>query len=118
MISHVFIGTNNFARAYPFYAALAAKLQLTQKFCDPAKGWAGWMAPGVARPLLVIGAPYDGEPANPGNGQMVALLAPNRATVDQCHEFALAAGGTCEGAPGLRPQYHAKIGRASCRERV
>ena len=107
MFSHVFISTNNFARAYPFYAALAAKLQLTQKFCDPAKGWAGWMAPGVARPLLVIGAPYDGEPANPGNGQMVALLAPNRATVDQCHEFALAAGGTCEGPPGLRPQYHA-----------
>ncbi len=107
MISHVFIGINNFERAHSFYAALAKRLQLEQKFCNREQGWAGWMSPGVARPLLVIGLPFNGEPATAGNGQMVALLARNRGIVDQCHAAALAAGGVCEGPPGLRPQYHA-----------
>ncbi len=37
---------------------------------------------------------------------MTALTAPSRAVVDRCHALALAAGGTCEGPPGLRPHYH------------
>ena len=56
--------------------------------------------------MLLIGRPNDGAPASPGNGQMIALLAPSRATVDACHAAAVANGGLDEGAPGLRPQYH------------
>ena len=37
---------------------------------------------------------------------MVAFLADSRATVDAAHTAALAAGGTCEGPPGPRPEYH------------
>jgi predicted lactoylglutathione lyase len=37
---------------------------------------------------------------------MTALLARDRDTVDSAYSTALANGGTCEGAPGLRPQYH------------
>lgn len=111
MISHVFIGVGAsdaaFARACDFYAAVLAPLGLVQKFCDPTRPWAGWMTPGVARPLLLIGSPHDGAPAAPGNGQMVALLAPSRAAVDAAHAAALAHGGRCDGAPGLRPHYHA-----------
>jgi len=106
VLSHVFIGITDFDRAHAFYTALAQLLGLEQKFSNPERGWAGWMTPGVARPLLVIGQPYNGAAATPGNGQMVALLASNRATVDACHAAALAAGGVCEGLPGLRPQYH------------
>ena len=36
----------------------------------------------------------------------VAVLSPDRATVDAFHEAALAAGGRDNGAPGLRPEYH------------
>jgi len=36
----------------------------------------------------------------------VAFSAPDRASVDAFHEAALAAGGTDNGAPGLRPHYH------------
>jgi catechol 2,3-dioxygenase-like lactoylglutathione lyase family enzyme len=36
----------------------------------------------------------------------VAFSASNRATVDAFHEAALAAGGTDNGAPGVRPHYH------------
>ena len=37
----------------------------------------------------------------------VAFSAPDRATVDAFHAAALAAGGRDNGAPGLRPRYHA-----------
>ena len=36
------------------------------------------------RPLFLIGNPYDGKRAAPGNGQMAALLAPSRDAVDKC----------------------------------
>jgi catechol 2,3-dioxygenase-like lactoylglutathione lyase family enzyme len=37
----------------------------------------------------------------------LAFLAENRQQVDDFHRAALAAGGKDNGAPGLRPQYHA-----------
>ncbi|WP_119418336.1 VOC family protein [Desertibaculum subflavum] len=36
----------------------------------------------------------------------VAFAAPDRKTVDAFHRAALSAGGTDNGAPGLRPHYH------------
>jgi lactoylglutathione lyase len=107
MLSHVFLGTNHFDRALAFYRPLMGVLRLHERFCDPQRPWAAWeVAPGV-RPLLLLGRPFDGGPAAPGNGQMVALQAPNREVVDQAHALALQHGGTDEGAPGLRPHYHA-----------
>ncbi len=107
MISHIFIGVSDFSRAFDFYQAVLAELDLVCKFCDRDTPWAGWMAPGVPRPLLLIGHPYDGAPHHPGNGQMLALLAPSRDAVLRCHATALSKGATCEGEPGLRPHYHA-----------
>ena len=104
MISHVCVGITDFTRAHGFYAPLMASLGHVLKFSE--NGWAGWKPKDADRPLFLIGAPYDGKAATPGNGQMIALLASNRKTVDTCHAVALVHGGTCEGAPGLRPQYH------------
>jgi catechol 2,3-dioxygenase-like lactoylglutathione lyase family enzyme len=56
---------------------------------------------------LLIGQPFNGEPAHHGNGQMVALLAPDRDTVRRAYATALANGAADEGEPGLRPHYHA-----------
>lgn len=106
MLSHVYIGINDFARAWNFYEPIMAELGLQVRFRDPDKPWAAWVSTKAPRPLFVIGAPFDGEPATAGNGQMVALLAPDRGTVDRCHALALLNGGICEGAPGLRPHYH------------
>lgn len=36
----------------------------------------------------------------------LAVAAPDAATVDAFHAAALAAGGSDNGAPGMRPQYH------------
>ena len=58
-------------------------------------------------PKLFVGAPFDGGAASHGNGEHVAFFAPSRAAVDAFHAAALAHGGSDEGAPGLRPHYHA-----------
>ncbi|KAA0086062.1 VOC family protein [Paraburkholderia sp. T12-10] len=106
MISHVCIGVNDFNQSFAFYSAIMDTLGLELKFSDSDRAWAGWMENGKPRPLFVIGRPLDGKPAQRGNGQTVGLLAPTRASVDKAHAAALANGATCEGAPGLRPQYH------------
>ncbi len=106
MLSHVHIGVKDFDRAFAFYAGLMRELGYPLRFCEPERPWAGWMPPDKDRPLLLIGRPYNREPATAGNGQMVALLAATRDTVDRCYAWALAAGAQSEGAPGLRPEYH------------
>ena len=42
-----------------------------------------------------------------GTGSHVAFACDDRATVDAFHDAALAAGGSDNGAPGLREHYHA-----------
>ena len=40
-------------------------------------------------------------------GAHLCFRAPDRAAVDAFHAAALTSGGRDDGAPGLRPQYHA-----------
>ena len=107
MFSHIFISVTDFERALAFYHPLMASLSLEERFCDASRPWAGWHSAGGQRPLFVICKPFNGEPHDPGNGQMVAFAGANRAMVDTAYRVALANGGTSEGLPGLRPQYHA-----------
>jgi catechol 2,3-dioxygenase-like lactoylglutathione lyase family enzyme len=107
MFSHVFTGVSDFDRAMTFYEPLLSCLGLQLRFCERDRPWAGWQVPGADRPLFVIGRPFDSRAHDPGNGQMVAFQAGSRALVDAAYETALAHGGTSEGKPGLRPEYHA-----------
>lgn len=106
MLSHVYIGVADFARALTFYSGVMDKLGFVLKFAEPEIPWAGWMQAGKPRPLFLIGRPSNGQAASPGNGQMVALLAPDRDAVNRCYFWALDNGATDEGAPALRPNYH------------
>jgi len=107
MFSHIFVGVGDFERALAFYDPLMAALGIAPRFCERQRPWAGWQSSPGPRPLFLIGAPYDKLAHAPGNGQMTAFLADSRARVDQAHAVALAHGGRCAGAPGLRPEYHA-----------
>lgn len=107
MLSHIFIGISDFPKAMAFYQPLMASLGVQPRFADESHPWAGWQSSPDPRPLFIIGRPHNQSPHQPGNGQMVAFLAESRAQVDEAHRIALANGGTCEGPPGLRPQYHA-----------
>ena len=106
MFSHIFVSVTDFERALSFYQPLMATLGLEQRWCDPGKPWAGWHCADRARPFFVICRPYDGRPHDPGSGQMIAFLAKDRDSVGRAHEVALEHGGTDEGRPGLRPEYH------------
>lgn len=106
MFSHVFVSVDDFERALHFYGAVMDSLGVELRFCEREKPWAGWHSAGGTRPLFVICKPYDGHPHHPGNGQMVAFAADSRAVVRAAYQAALENGGTCEGPPGLRPQYH------------
>lgn len=107
MFSHIFIGVSDFERALAFYQPLMAALEQPLRFVDAGRPWAGWQSAPGPRPLLVIGRPYDQAPHAAGNGQMVAFAAQSRAQVRAVYQLALAHGAVCEGAPGLRPDYHA-----------
>ncbi len=107
MLSHIFVGVSDFDRALAFYNPLMETLGIAPRFCERERPWAGWQSTPGPRPLFLIGKPYNQQDPQPGNGQMVAFLAEARAIVDQAHAVALQHGGTCEGPPGLRPEYHA-----------
>jgi len=107
MFSHVFVGVSDFERALAFYHPLMRALGIEARFVDASRPWAGWQSAPEPRPLFLIGTPYNRQPHAAGNGQMVAFLAHTREAVRQAHAVALAHGGVSEGAPGLRPEYHA-----------
>lgn len=106
MISHIFIGVNDFGLGFAFYSSLMEALHNEPFIIEKDRHWAVWRDTDRLRPLFMIGRPENGARATAGNGQMTAFLAPDRATVDAAHAAALKHGGQDEGAPGLRPHYH------------
>lgn len=112
MLTYVCLGTNDLKRAIAFYdAALRA---LGVKRCitgDPdwdriSAGWGTYEDGGAREFALWVGKPFDQQPATIGNGTMVALAARSWKAVDDFHAAAVANGGRCEGAPGLRRHYN------------
>jgi catechol 2,3-dioxygenase-like lactoylglutathione lyase family enzyme len=100
VLSHVSLGTNDYARAKAFYDAVLATLQIRCVMDFP--GGAGY---GRQFPEFWIQRPHDGGAAAVGNGTHVAFLANSREEVQAFHAQALAFGATDDGAPGLRPDY-------------
>lgn len=106
MLSHVFVSVTDFDRAMAFYRPVMAALGLKERFCEPEVPWTGWQSAAQSRPLFLVGKPSNGLPHDPGNGQMTAFSAASRVVVYRAYQTALQHGGTCEGPPGVRPQYH------------
>lgn len=105
MFSHITLGTNDIARAMAFYDDVLAPLGMERSYTSEEHGFVGYGDKGGKAQVFVC-SPFDGKAATIGNGTHVAFLAPDRKAVDEFHRRALAAGGSDEGAPGLRPQYH------------
>lgn len=106
-ILYVTLGTNDVARAKRFYDAALGALGITcRTSSDKGMGYvpASWPEGGTEC-LIWVEKPYLDYPATWGNGTMIALAATSRQMVRDFHAAALAAGGSDDGAPGLRP-YH------------
>ena len=106
MIDHIGFAVADLEQARQFYARALAPLGISvlMEVTEEMTGGHGAHL-GLGRdgnPFFWIGT---GKPAV--GGCHVAFAAPDRATVDAFHAAALAAGGRDNGAPGLRPHYHA-----------
>jgi catechol 2,3-dioxygenase-like lactoylglutathione lyase family enzyme len=100
MLGYTMYGTNDVARAVPFYDKLFAAMGAKQLMQFP-NGGVAW-GTGFEKPMFAIGTPHDGKPATVGNGAMMALSLDSRAKVDAVYKAAIEAGGSCEGPPGVR----------------
>ena len=98
MLDHVGLNVSDVGRSRAFYAQALAPLGIAPLLEIPGVGVGFgahqkpffWIA---ARPPVTAGA-------------HVAFHCEERGLVDAFHAAALAAGGTDNGAPGLRPHYH------------
>ena len=99
MLDHVTIGVTDLARSKAFYDASLTVLGITQLATEGAT-FAGYGAGGKA--FFWIGL----KPL-PVTGVHIAFAAADRGAVDRFYAAALAQGGRDNGAPGLRPRYHA-----------
>jgi catechol 2,3-dioxygenase-like lactoylglutathione lyase family enzyme len=102
MIDHITFGVSDFARSTAFYDAAFAPLGVKRLFDVPAEHTGGALCTGYGdiRPWFWL-VEQDAT-----RGKLhVALEAKTRADIDAFHAAGLAAGGTDNGAPGLRPWY-------------
>lgn len=103
MLDHVSLGVADLVRSRAFYDRALAPLGLRRIY--EFEGASGYGPQG--RAVFWIGTPIDaGRRVAAGGGTHIAFAAPDRKAVDAFHRAALAAGGTDDGAPGLRPVYH------------
>ncbi len=106
MIDHTGFNVSDFAVSRSFYAKTLAPLGYTLcKDFGVAAGFGVTEGHGASNDpggdfWISAGPPHDPRPH-------LAFNAASRALVDACYAAALAAGATDNGAPGLRPQYHA-----------
>ena len=101
MLNYLTLGTNDLARATPFYDALLATLGHVRRHADDRE--IGYSPEEDPKIRFWVVTPFNEKPATPGNGTMIAFDARTRATVDAFHAAGLAHGGSGEGNPGLRP---------------
>ncbi|MGY4300390.1 catechol 2,3-dioxygenase-like lactoylglutathione lyase family enzyme [Bradyrhizobium sp. i1.4.4] len=105
MIDHLGFSVSDYERAKAFYAKALAPLDysLIMEVTAEQTGHAAAAGFGAnGKPDLWFGA--EGAMNKPMH---IAILAKDRATVDAFYKAAIAAGGRDNGAPGIRPHYHA-----------
>jgi catechol 2,3-dioxygenase-like lactoylglutathione lyase family enzyme len=103
MLDHVGILVADWTRARAFYDAAFAPLGYAMLAEVPIEATGGIRVGGYGKDKPDF---WLTENPAPGNGRHYAFTAASRAAVDAFYAAALAAGGTDNGPPGLRPQYH------------
>ncbi len=103
MIGYVTLGTDDLDRARSYYDELLGTIgaKRLMQFGDEDGGFTMY-GTSMATPAVVLIRPHDKKPADPGNGNMIALMMDAPDKVDAFHAKAIELGGTDEGAPGFR----------------
>ncbi len=112
MIDHVSIAVRDLPAAEAFYTETLAPLGMAKmrEWPNAAIGF------GKKYPEFWINRRVGMNHVAEDSGVHICLRAPDTAAVDAFHAAALEAGGTSDGAPGLRPDYHTRYYAAFVRD--
>ena len=112
MIDHISIAVRDLDAAARFYDTLLAPLGMIRlrEGPEPTVGF------GKKYPEFWINRRAAMSRVADDSGVHICLRAPDAAAVDAFHASALKAGGSSDGAPGLRAQYHAQYYAAFIRD--
>jgi catechol 2,3-dioxygenase-like lactoylglutathione lyase family enzyme len=105
MLDHVSLGVSDLERSRRFYDAALRPLGLVRIVDFGGRGSDYGAAPGSLGVEFTI--TREASVRTPVAGAHVCFRAPDREAVRFFHAAALAAGGSDDGPPGLRPHYHA-----------
>ncbi len=101
MIAYSTIPTNDMDRAKKFYSALFSDLGAKELLQRPDGGFVAY-GMSMEQPMFGICKPWNGEKADAGNGNMVAIACENGEQVKAMYDKAISLGASDEGAPGPR----------------
>ncbi|MCO6392795.1 VOC family protein [Aliihoeflea aestuarii] len=104
MIDHTGIPVSDWEKSKAFYDAVFAAIGAKLLYVVPKEFTDGRNVGGYGRDKPDF---WLHESKEVGLGRHTAFTANNRAEVDAFYAAGLNAGGKDNGAPGLRPQYHA-----------
>jgi catechol 2,3-dioxygenase-like lactoylglutathione lyase family enzyme len=112
MIDHISIAVRDLKKAELFYLALLAPLGMAKlrEWPDAAIGF------GKKYPEFWINKRTAMDRVAADGGVHICLRAPDTASVDAFHAAALRAGGSSDGTPGLRAEYHSNYYAAFIRD--
>jgi catechol 2,3-dioxygenase-like lactoylglutathione lyase family enzyme len=117
MIDHISVGVSDLDRSARFYELVLAPLGLSRLVTRP-----GMVGFGKTYPEFWINLRAGMPQVAPESGCHICLRAKSTGEVDAFHASALNAGGSSDGAPGLRPhdrvRYYAAFIRDSDGNRV
>ena len=100
MFDHVVFGVSDFAVSKAFFEAALAPLGVEVVSEGP-------LGVELCRPNDIASLCIRREPVPAPSHLHLAFAAESQAQVEAFYQAALASGAECNGAPGLRPQYHA-----------
>ncbi len=101
MIDHVSVGVADLERAATFYDAAFAPLGMKQLIVRPAN-----IGFGKTYPEFWINLRAGMTQLPPDHGTHICLRAKTTAEIEAFYDAAMKAGGTDDGAPGVRPHFH------------
>jgi catechol 2,3-dioxygenase-like lactoylglutathione lyase family enzyme len=97
IIDHIGLAVSDYERSKRFFIQALAPLRI--EVVMEVEGWAGLGRGG--KPEF-----WFGTHTSPQQPMHIAFIAESREQVRAFHAAALAAGGTCNGPPGIREIYH------------
>lgn len=102
------VGCTDLAKGKAFYDATFGALGVERQPMPEEYPIALYKLPGG--PNFLIGPARDGKPATGANGGTILFDADSAEEVAAWHAAGLANGGTCEGAPEVKPQARGAFG--------